>query len=247
MNIVLDPGSTHDGRKHLCIELIDRCKDIKAPILKFQLFPNKPEFTAAGNIPLNYDWFGELVKHGWKRGVQVTASAFDQPAMDLLMRYEVPFVKFAYSQKDKINNIKGILAQGKKVCVSTDVMNLHTLPKDKNLIKLFCQPVYPTMWTTNFEGLFPMFDGVSDHSLGITESLAAYNHGAQWLEKHVTLPYKESKATPDGRFAISFEEAGELIAQIKKLEGKSARHTDRGKRVDRDEVPSGTEISESAF
>lgn len=216
--LVVDPGSCHAGRKKLCFELIDEAKKAKADVIKFQLFPNTKQFTDCGNIPLNYDWFGDLFHYGSKRGMKVTASCFDQHALDLLMRYDVPFIKFSYSQtqdESKLKHIKGLLETGRKVMCSTDVMNISKLPDHANLTKLFCQPIYPTMHKTNFENLFPIFDGFSDHSLGITEAIEAVNHGARVIEKHMGLPYKDTLSCPDGAFCLMPNEVRKLSDAIK--------------------------------
>lgn len=216
VKIVLDPGSTHMGDKRLAKELIDKAAEAGADYIKFQLFPNDKKYTESGNIPLPYDWFPELKKYA--RGkIKVTASAFDKQGLDILRACEVDFYKFAYSQQDQLNYIQGLLNVGKTVVVSTDVMNLYKLPSHKNLVSLFCQPIYPTMHKTNFDDLFPPFQGFSDHSLGISESVEAAKAGAKWIEKHMTLQYTDCLDTPDGKFALLPDQAKDLVQAIRKL------------------------------
>lgn len=217
VKIVLDPGSTHMGDKRLAKELIDKAAASGADYIKFQLFPNEKKYTSTGNIPMPYEWLPELVKYG--RGkIKVTASAFDKQALEIMRRCEVPFYKFAYSQQDQLQYIEGLLNVGKTVVVSSDVMNLYKLPTHKNLVTLFCQPIYPTMWKTNFDDLFPPFHGFSDHSLGTSEPVEAVKAGAKWIEKHITLSYSECLDTPDGKFALLPDQAKLMVKRIREVE-----------------------------
>ena len=219
--IVFDPGSTHCGKKDYAFRLIELASEAGADAIKFQLFPKTPEFTASGNIPMSYDWFPELVRYAskLKRPIIVSASVFDFQAVELVNRYRPPFIKFAYSQRGKKEWIEGLLSIGATVVVSTDVMHRDGLQDHKGLIKLFCQPIYPTMHKTHFENLFPnMFWGFSDHSLGIQESVDAVKAGAKWIEKHITLPYLDCLSCPDGKFALSGEEAANLVKEIRAWE-----------------------------
>jgi sialic acid synthase SpsE len=217
--VVFDPGSTHCAKKDYAFRLIEVASESGADAIKFQLFPNTREYTDNGNIPMPYDWFPELIRYAKqvKNPISVTASVFDFSAVELVNRYRPDFIKFAYSQQNKLEWIEGLLSIGANVVVSTDVMKRHHLPLDrKNLAVLFCQPIYPTMWKTNFTGLFPdLFLGFSDHSLGIEESLNAVKAGARWIEKHITLPYNDCLECPDGKFALKPDEAKLFVQRIR--------------------------------
>lgn len=223
VKLVLDPGSTHMGKKRYCKELIDIASSVGAYAIKFQLFPNEEPFVTDEhpNIPMPYDWFGEMFRYGERVGVMVTASVFDHKAVDVVASYPVPFIKFSYGRQNDLSHINGLLNIGKKVVVSSDMMKVGELPQHENLTKLFCQPVYPTMWHTNFETLFKKeggpFDGLSDHSLGYFEVEQAISHGALWIEKHIKLEYNDV-VCPDAKFALGIDKLQEMVKQIDVLQ-----------------------------
>lgn len=220
--IVAEVGSTWANNKQHAKEIIRRCKDAGASYAKFQLFAKGSEYDQGGNVFLDLGLFTEFVGYGKELDLPVTASVFYDKALEHLFSLHVPFIKFAHSQRLKTDWIKATVTSGRMAVVSTNVMDLYALngigngSSDGRLVKLFCQPVYPVTWHTNFEGLFPnRFDGYSCHSLGWTEVKRAVNEGATWIEVHVTLPYNDCVATPDGRFALKPDEFKELCKQLR--------------------------------
>ena len=53
VRIIAELGSCHGGKFAYGKEAIDFCIDHDIDAIKFQLFPNKPEFTKTGNIWLH--------------------------------------------------------------------------------------------------------------------------------------------------------------------------------------------------
>lgn len=215
VTIVADAGSTWVNKKEYAKELIRVGKEIGLDCVKFQLFPNQPPYVPP-NVYLSPELFKELFMYGKSIGMPVAASAFDRASVDFLSALDVHHIKFAYSQR-KADEIVGMLNVGKKVVVSTNVQDAHDLPKFENLIKLQVTP-YP--WEVapgkvDMEGLFPPMEGLSDHSLGIGQSLEAVRNGATWLERHMTLGYSDCLSVPDGRFALQPKKLEELVRSVK--------------------------------
>ena len=95
-------------------------------------------------------------------------------------------------------------------------------PKKKNLILLHCNTEYPANLKTKLE-INPIFRqkfkisvGYSDHSEGITASLAAVTLGACVIEKHFTL--NKNLKGPDHKASLSPQELISLVRQIRNLE-----------------------------
>jgi sialic acid synthase SpsE len=68
--------------------------------------------------------------------------------------------------------------------------------------RLYCIAEYPVKYRIDFDGIFKRFDGFSDHTLGISQSIEAVNRGARIIEKHFRLDNKKCDHVPDGMFAI---------------------------------------------
>lgn len=214
--ITLDPGSTHNHKLDYARELIDIASDCGADCIKFQLFPDTPEFTIKGNVPLPYDWFPGLMSYGQKKHIRVAASVFDWIGLQLCMQHNVPYIKFAYSQKSKRGWMEGPLNMGKRLFVSADTMSLPSLPENSNITRLYCIPEYPVKYEVAFDGLFPPFDGFSDHTLGYQQTIRATEFGAKYIEKHITLPYSDITC-PDKYFALNAREAGLMVKKLREM------------------------------
>lgn len=205
IKVIIDPGSTHMGKLDYARELIDIAKDLGVYAIKFQLFG--PEFAKGGNIPLPKEWLPELIERADQK-VIVTASAFDDEHLDFLIRLKVPFIKFAYSQKHKIDWQRKALEMGIKSIVSCDVMTDHQVLLGSE--RLYCISEYPVQYQIDFENIFPRFDGFSSHCLGVKQDERAIMAGARMIEKHITLDHADISC-PDHFFALHPKEMEQLV------------------------------------
>jgi len=208
--IIVDPGSTHMGKLKYAKEHIDNAWRAGAHIIKFQLFSN-PKGYEGGNIELPLKWWDELVAYANKR-IQVTASVFDEDKLNFLISKEPQYIKFAYSKKLESKWIDKCIRADIFPIVSCDVMTDHLISKDT--IRLYCIPEYPVRYEIAFDSIFPRFDGFSDHTLGIRQSVRAFQAGAKWVEKHTTLKHSDVNC-PDNSFAVSYSEIEKLASQFR--------------------------------
>lgn len=208
--IIGDVGSTHMGKLSYAKDLIRIGKDIGLGAVKFQLFKGEP-YVSNGNIPLPYDWWPELVDTAKHHRIEILASVFDEAAMDLMRITDVKWVKLAASKAQDKGLAEGIKKLKKRLIISANVMNMtevrkRTFPDDKIL---FCISEYPVKYIISFDGIFPAFDGFSDHTLGIKQTLKAIEEGAQIIEKHWRGPHP-NYYVPDSQFALNYKEMEEL-------------------------------------
>lgn len=210
------------GKLERIKEAIDRCKALgNISALKLQLFPNDVKYTEVGNVYLSPEIFKLAFEYGKQVGLPVTASAFDMESYYFLRNLQPDFIKFAYSQKHQWW-IKDCLDHGFEAIVSCDVMSDAavgngiiltqkdgTFIKENKVTKLYCIPEYPVRYEVAFDGLFPRFDGFSDHTLGIRQTQRAIDAGAKIIEKHVKLGH-EDEICPDASFAVLVEQLGDL-------------------------------------
>jgi sialic acid synthase SpsE len=207
VRLIAEIGSCHMGRIELLKEAIDRCKALEIDALKLQLFPDLPKYTEAGNVYVSDKLFLEAFEYGEKQGLTVSASVFDEDSFRFLLELEPKFIKFAYSQKEQRDWIEETLNHDIEAIVSCDVMTDYMVRK--HTTTLYCIPDYPVRYEVAFDGLFPRFDGFSDHTLGIRQTQKAIDQGAMIIEKHVRLGYA-FETCPDARFAVTIEELAKL-------------------------------------
>lgn len=219
VRIIGDPGSTHNGSLEKCKELVSIGKDCGLDAVKFQLLTQNE--LGNGNIGFDWETFPEILEHAYKVGTQVFASVFDQSGADWLKRNGVKKIKFSYSQRGKLE-LYDRLHFFDEVFLSCGVMDgvvklgSNTI---KNLTRLYCIPEYPVPYEINFENIFDRFDGFSDHSMGISQTLKARDAGCAIFEKH----FKGDWETycDDAKFALNPKELEKLCKEL----GTSGRKT----------------------
>lgn len=209
MKIIGDPGSCHLGSLTKARELVKLGGALGLDAVKFQLLG--PAQLTGGNIGIEWEWMPELMAYGKDIGIQVFASAFDFKAVSFLVAIKSPAIKFAYSQQELLRTSLPSLPQEMDVYASYDVMSREIYSET---VTLYCIPEYPVRYQIDFEGLFPRFDGFSDHTLGIHQTIRAAEAGAEYIEKHFTGDWYAD--CPDGRFALRPKEMDQLVKRIKR-------------------------------
>lgn len=196
------------GKKAYVKELIERAAEARADAIKFQLFPNIPKYTEAGNIWMSFDLFDEALEIGKQNEIYVSASVFGSVESDYLSGKKVPWIKIAHSMTGT-SIMHGLIDIGKKLFVSSDINNrIENLPE--NVSQLYCIPEYPVRYVIDQSFFEYNYDGFSDHTLGIQQTINIAKHPkCRIIEKHVTLEYNDI-ICPDRKFAINFKQAKEL-------------------------------------
>lgn len=201
--VIAEIGSCHGGKLSTAKEMIKVAKESGASAVKLQLFPNHKKFTDMGNIFTPLHWMDELQD----MDIEVFASVFYDEGVQKLKEVGCESIKYAFAVSNQAATCYGF----KKIFASYPY--LADIPEKKELIPLFCLPVYPVPYHIDFEGVFPKFAGFSSHCLGIGQDINAIQHGAKYIEKHFRLDI--SVDCPDSRFAIK---PGELETLCKEAE-----------------------------
>lgn len=215
MLLIADPGSTHMGKKEYVEEITRLSAEAGFNVVKWQLFPNTDQFKP--NIHMNFDLFDFARARAKKYNIGCTASVFGTAEQEKIAACrDVPFVKFGYSERHS-PAIKAFLALGRRVVVTTSIMEHHLLPKGVESLWTYevnGKVVYPVTTQLNFEQIFTKFDGFSDHTLGLEQAKVAKEYGAKIVEKHITLPYSDIDC-PDSTFAIKPDNWGRFVRGLK--------------------------------
>jgi hypothetical protein len=205
LEIILDVGSGNTLTSvDVARKMVDEIKAIDTGkheiIFKTQLFVDQPP-----NRPLDPHIFDFLYNHANKNGYKCTSSVFDMCSLNMLLRYDIPFVKIAC--RPDLYWLTGEVPRKVPVYVSHVPVPLGCWPKDVNNfldnLSLFeCVSEYPAEPDSYLGNEMC----ISDHTVGL--GLFHKYHLAKW-EKHLRLP--ETTGPDAGPFAILPSELKEIL------------------------------------
>lgn len=182
-------------------------------------------YELASKLEMDRSWLGELAEHCNRMGIEFMSTPFDLEAVGILD----PLVerhKIASFDIDNRELIEKVAACGKPVVLSSGHSYLGEVERALRWIRdidpsvevtvLQCTSQYPTMpddvhlrAMRTLEQAFDCAVGLSDHTLGISVSLAAVGLGASVLERHVTEDV--NLPGPDHRFALEPDRLKALV------------------------------------
>jgi sialic acid synthase SpsE len=185
--IIAEIGQNHCGNMELARLLIREAKEGGADLAKFQLYDHKVLYGDNPNIPnveLSFDQARMLFDYGKEIGIEVFFSVFDIERVRWCEEIGVKRYKIAHSQKDNTALFGTIWVTGKPFIVSSDIPTIYNT--------LFCISRYPTeLVDLRFGDIsFDLFDGFSDHTIGLNAAKIAMARGAKIIEKHLAIDHK---------------------------------------------------------
>jgi len=213
LRLILDIGGTHNDLDYLK-RAIDSVKEFPMIMLKAQLWDiGHP----AGQTNPRLDWgtFEKAHRHARDMGVTFSASVFDGPSYEFLSGLGPAWIKFAYSMRESPLLTRAI-EDGNDVIVSLGWMNNGRHTEGITRLLMPVPDTYPVLTRLDYSReWWGWFDGLSDHSVGIRQSVEAAGSGCQLLEKHVKFPGYAS--CPDAQFAVDWDRVKDLIYETTHL------------------------------
>ena len=176
--------------------------------------------------------FEELFAYAMNEGIIFLSSPFDEESVELLDGLGVPAFKVASGEITNFPLIRHIAKKGKPIVLSTGMSTLPEIDEALQVITgegigeivlLHCVTAYPAkiddmnlraMETLRYAFKLPV--GLSDHTTGITISIAAAALGACVIEKHFTLD--KNLPGPDHQASLEAEELKQMIEAIRDVE-----------------------------
>jgi sialic acid synthase SpsE len=221
MEIIAEIGQNHNGDMELARALIRAAKRHGADVAKFQLFdPDRiftnrddPWYAYNRQTELNQSQVAWLEAECRKEGIEFLASVFDTVRLGWLEELGVRRYKVA-SRSIRDHELLSALGEtGKPLLVSLGMWSepeFPTLPTSAPVDFLYCVSKYPTrLDEVRLSSVdFGRYSGFSDHTLGLSASIAALSRGARIIEKHFTLD--KTMHGPDHAGSMTPAELGEL-------------------------------------
>jgi N,N'-diacetyllegionaminate synthase len=250
--IVAEAGSNHNCKLEQAKRLIDVAASAGADAIKFQTFSADKIVAKVGpkagymkkvskqesvyeifkRIELPREWHSELVEYSRKKGLIFLSSPFDEEAVDLLDKLDVPAFKVASGELTNLPLIKYMARKGKPLIVSTGAATMDEVEEavsviknegNKKIVLLHCVVNYPAapedanlLAMNALKKKFKLPVGYSDHILGIAAPLAATALGAVMIEKHFTLSRR--LPGPDHFYALEPNELKMMVDGIRSVE-----------------------------
>ncbi len=219
MIIIAEIGINHNGSIDLAHELVRQAKISGADIAKFQFydpykifgpagtFPNAEALTQALTVQFGFEQARQLKTWCDQEGIEFMASVFDLERFDWVQSLGVRRHKIASRAAQDRELCEKMLATGQETFVSLGFWTGDAVPyTHPNARYLYCVPKYPCPYEdVALPASFAdsIYDGFSDHTIGIEASLVSVGRGARVIEKHFTLnkglpgPDHICSATPD--------------------------------------------------
>lgn len=232
VEVIAEFGSNHCGSIEIVEKLIAECKLAGADACKLQIFrasdlydENHPHWSQIVRSQVSREFAETCFDYAHSMGIEMFASVFFPEAVKWLeslptppKRYKIASRTIALKDRNSMEVLEAVAKTGKPVIVSTGYGYDHKLLAKlfkENVRLLYCKTEYPVKDEDLHLSVLRGYHGFSDHSLGITASIAAVTLGAKIIEKHVKLP---ESTGPDAAFSITVDELKELIKHIRRVE-----------------------------
>ncbi len=207
----------------------------KAKYQKETTGPNKSQYNMMKRLELKDEDLRELYNYAKKNNIIFLSSAFDKESVDLLDNLGVPAFKVPSGEITNFPLLRYIAEKKKPIILSTGMSTTAEIEEAlevirengvEDIILLHCVTSYPAkIEDVNLRAIetlrhrFKLPVGFSDHTLGITISIAATALGAALIEKHFTLD--KTLPGPDHRASLEPDELKDMIKAIKDVEQAS--------------------------
>ncbi|MBF7045952.1 N-acetylneuraminate synthase [Campylobacter volucris] len=195
---------------------------------------NQSQLDMIKKLELDEKAHEELIKHCNKCGIKFLSTPFDLKSIELLARLNVELFKIPSGELTNYPYLKKIASYDKNIILSTGMATLLEIQNALNVLTsngtqrekitiLHCNSEYPTPFEdVNLKAMqtlketFDLPVGYSDHTLGISVSIAAVTMGACVIEKHFTLD--KTMQGPDHQASLDINELKAMVKSIRDIE-----------------------------
>ena len=191
-------------------------------------------FEMIRKLQFSFEEFVELKTYVEKLGKVFLSTAFDHPSLAFLTELGLKLFKIPSGEITNLPYLRDVASRADDIILSTgmseisevqnalDAITATGFPRNRITV-LQCNTAYPTpISDTNLRAMVAMGEeldvaiGFSDHTEGISASVAAVALGATVIEKHVTVD--KSLPGPDQHASMEPEEFALMVQTIREVE-----------------------------
>ena len=227
--IIAEIGVNHQGDVNLARSLIDSARGAGADCAKFQLFKSQKLWGDGriADLELRFSDMEKLYRHCQDTGIEFACTPFGIDELHFL----TPFLKRIKIASGCLRNFDLLYVAhqtGFPVILSTGISTIEEIEQAlgmlaANVTLLHCTSSYPApVAEVNLRVMdtlhrhFGLPVGYSDHTRGITVSIAAAAKGATVIEKHLTFDTRAKG--PDHKASIESLEFTQMVEAIRLIE-----------------------------
>ena len=253
--IIAEAGVNHNGDMQLARQLIEVAAEAGVDVVKFQTFKADKLATSKATkasyqqqttdkaenqqsmlkrLELTFDQHQQLISHCVNSGIEFLSTAFDDPSIDLLNKFNLKRLKIPSGEITNLPYLRRIGELGKPLILSTGMANMGEIEAALAVLEtagtsraqitvLHCTTEYPApMAEVNLRAMqtvgkaFDVAVGYSDHTAGIEVPIAAVALGATVIEKHITLD--QNLPGPDHKASLEPKEFAAMVRAIRNIE-----------------------------
>ena len=194
VTIISEIHPQHHGSMSELKRMILQSKIGGADYIKLQLYNSQKLFNnnLRKYLEISQEELKEITEYSRNIGIEPMASIFDEEKIKWCEELEFKVYKIASVTVQNQKLCEKIISLKKPVIVSLGMYDFEKKGKpfeDKNISYLYCVSKYPTNLSEikmpNFKN--SLFEGFSDHTIGIGACLFAVSRGAKIIEKHFSL------------------------------------------------------------
>ena len=218
--IIAEIGINHNGSLKKALKLVKEAGNAGCDCVKFQ--KRTPELCVPKdqwNIERDTPWgrmsyieyrhkvelsvtdYEQIDEYCRKKGIDWTASCWDEESVDFINAFDVPFYKAASASLTDIALLRKKRSTGRPLMISTgmstneEIVNAVEKIGRENLMIAHSTSTYPCKpeelnlrMISTLKKMFPEVPiGYSGHETGLSPTLAAVALGATFVERHITL------------------------------------------------------------
>ena len=218
--VIAEIGINHNGSLKKALKLIKGANSAGCDCVKFQkrtpeLCVPKDQWNIERDTPwgrmtyieyrhkveLSLDDYEQIDEYCKKKGIDWTASCWDEESVDFINNFDVPFFKAASASLTDLGLLNKKRSTGKPLMISTGMSTIEEIEEavknlgTDNLLIAHSTSTYPCKpeelnlrMIETLKRMYPEVPvGYSGHETGLTPTLAAVVLGATFVERHITL------------------------------------------------------------